>query len=257
MEGRLMAVSIFRRRGVRMKVYPKVCGVHHVSPVTYPISRADKGVMVFNSQEQVFPPGLRVGPVNGLAGWFPGGFHEPVCPSDRVARARICSHRALSFRFLAAQPKPRVAAAWRLECAAATFFALLNPNSEIGEHTRPRVWLDEPRGQPLCARPLPKHPEPFRACEVFREGAENSTRGACAPHSTSESGLNTVQGKRTETTMPMSNRPASGQDRNALFPDESDSSLLKTGGFDLSINLEMSRMPPPMNPAGQVKIDDP
>ena len=42
-----------------------------------------------------FPPGLRVGPVNGLAGRFPGGFYELACPSDRVARARINSHRAI------------------------------------------------------------------------------------------------------------------------------------------------------------------
>ena len=54
--------------------------------------------------------------------------------------------------------------------------------------TRPRVWLDAPRVQRLCARTPPKRSGLFRAFEVFREGAENRTRGACVPHPTSEFG---------------------------------------------------------------------
>lgn len=46
-------------------------------------------------QSQQFPPGLWVGPVNGPANQFPGGFHGLVRTSDRVARARLSSHRAV------------------------------------------------------------------------------------------------------------------------------------------------------------------
>ena len=45
----------------------------------------------------------------------------------------------------------------------------------------PRMWLDVSRVQPLCARTLSNHSELLRAFAIFREGAENSTRGACAP----------------------------------------------------------------------------
>ena len=45
------------------------------------------------------------------------------------------------------------------------------------------LWLDAPRVQ--CARTFANHPERFRAFEVFRAG----TRGAGAPHPTSEFGL--------------------------------------------------------------------
>ena len=65
----------------------------------------------------------------------------------------------------------------------------LNPNSEIGEPAWPRMWLDVPGVQPLCARTLSNYSELLRAFAIFREGAENSTRGACAPQATSESGL--------------------------------------------------------------------
>ena len=64
-----------------------------------------------------------------------------------------------------------------------------DPNSEIGGPAWPRMWLDMPRVQPLCARTLSNHPELLRAFAIFREGAENSTRGARAPQATSESGL--------------------------------------------------------------------
>jgi hypothetical protein len=47
-------------------------------------------------QSQQFPSGLWVGPVNGPANQFPGGFHGLVRTSDRVARARLSSHRAVS-----------------------------------------------------------------------------------------------------------------------------------------------------------------
>jgi hypothetical protein len=57
-----------------------------------------------------------------------------------------------------------------------------NPKNWIGEHTRPRVWLDAPRVQRLCDRRKRECREFFRAPDVFREGAENRTRGACAPH---------------------------------------------------------------------------
>src|SRR6185369_188744 len=54
----------------------------------------------------------------------------------------------------------------------------------------PRVWLDAPRVQHFRARPLADSCELFGAPDVFREGAENGTRGACAPDSTSVFGLN-------------------------------------------------------------------
>jgi len=66
----------------------------------------------------------------------------------------------------------------------------LTRTPKLGEHTRPRGWLDAPRVQPLCARTFAQHPERFRAFEVFRAGAENRTRGAGAPHPTSEFGFN-------------------------------------------------------------------
>ena len=60
-----------------------------------------------------------------------------------------------------------------------------SPKTDIGEHTRPWVLLDAPRVQPLGARSLSKRSKFFRAFDVFREGAENGARGACAPLSTS------------------------------------------------------------------------
>ena len=48
-------------------------------------------------QSLQFPPGLWVGQVNCPANQFPGGFHGLVRTSDRVARTRLSSHRALSF----------------------------------------------------------------------------------------------------------------------------------------------------------------
>ena len=44
-----------------------------------------------------------------------------------------------------------------------------------------RVLLDAPRVQPFGAGHFPEHLELFGAFDVFREGAENRTRGACAP----------------------------------------------------------------------------
>ena len=86
-------------------------------------------------------------------------------------------------------PKPGLPTAGLATCATPSETERFMPNSEVGEHTRPRVWLDAPRVQPLCARTPPKLSGLFRACEVFREGAENGTRGACAPHPTSEFGF--------------------------------------------------------------------
>jgi hypothetical protein len=59
----------------------------------------------------------------------------------------------------------------------------------IGEHTRPRVWLDAPRVQPFCGREFAGDSEAFEALGVFREGAENRTRGAGAPHPAPVPGL--------------------------------------------------------------------
>jgi hypothetical protein len=56
-------------------------------------------------QCQQFPPGLWVGPVNGPANQFPGGFHGLVRTSDRVARTRLSSHRALPS-FASMNPGP-------------------------------------------------------------------------------------------------------------------------------------------------------
>jgi hypothetical protein len=44
-----------------------------------------------------FPLGLWVEPVNGFANQFPGGFFKLVRTSDRVARTRMCSYRAIDF----------------------------------------------------------------------------------------------------------------------------------------------------------------
>src|SRR5437867_1220841 len=46
----------------------------------------------------------------------------------------------------------------------------------------PRVWLDAPRVQPFLAPRWPEELELFHAVAVFREGAENCARGACAHH---------------------------------------------------------------------------
>jgi len=65
-------------------------------------------------------------------------------------------------------------------------YPFLNPNSEVGEHTRPRVSPDAPS---LPARTGAKAPEPLEQSfthPVFREGAENSTRGRGRSPSTSE-----------------------------------------------------------------------
>jgi len=61
--------------------------------------------------------------------------------------------------------------------------------NEVGEHTRPRVSLDAPRVQPDCACCGTGSAALFRAAKVFREGAENCTRGGCAPHPTSVFGF--------------------------------------------------------------------
>ena len=45
----------------------------------------------------------------------------------------------------------------------------INPNSEIGEHTRPRVWLDEPRVQPLACDRFQK-PGTFSCVRGFPRG---------------------------------------------------------------------------------------
>ena len=50
-----------------------------------------------------------------------------------------------------------------------------------GEHTRLGCRWTRPRVQPLRARTLLGSWE-LLAPDVFREGAEKSTRGACAPH---------------------------------------------------------------------------
>ena len=52
----------------------------------------------------------------------------------------------------------------------------LNPKTGVGG-TPARVWLDAPRAQIFCARGCPERSEFSRAPEVFREGAENGTRG--------------------------------------------------------------------------------
>ena len=65
----------------------------------------------------------------------------------------------------------------------------LSRKPKLGSTSRPRALLDAPRVQPLCVRTLPKRSGLFRAFEVFREGAENRARGACAPHPTSEFGI--------------------------------------------------------------------
>ena len=49
-----------------------------------------------------------------------------------------------------------------------------------GRASRPAVWRTG----------IPRRPGTVGAAEVFREGAENRTRGGCAPHSTSVDGLN-------------------------------------------------------------------
>src|SRR5438876_3607891 len=53
-------------------------------------------------------------------------------------------------------------------------------NLARGAHP-PRVLLDAPRVHPFRVLPLAESSEPP---VVFREGAENGTRGACAPSST-------------------------------------------------------------------------
>ena len=47
---------------------------------------------------------------------------------------------------------------------------------------KPESQPDAPRVQPFGAGHPPKRLELFGAPGVFREGAENRTRGACAPH---------------------------------------------------------------------------
>ena len=77
----------------------------------------------------------------------------------------------------------------------------MNPNSEAGEHTRPRVWLDAPRVQHAAPPAVPRRPELFHTHRVFREGAENCTRGGCAPPPTSDFGFNAkAQSKRRPRT---------------------------------------------------------
>jgi len=46
----------------------------------------------------------------------------------------------------------------------------------------PRVWLDAPRVQCFGARRWLERSKPSCVLKVFREGAKNGTRGACAPH---------------------------------------------------------------------------
>jgi hypothetical protein len=60
--------------------------------------------------------------------------------------------------------------------------------SEIGERTRPRVRLEAPRFQHIGSGF--RHGGFGLVCttQIFREGAKNRTRGACAPRSASESG---------------------------------------------------------------------
>jgi hypothetical protein len=43
------------------------------------------------------------------------------------------------------------------------------------------VLLDAPRVQPVSVQQVGERCELFAALDVFREGAENGTRGACAP----------------------------------------------------------------------------
>ena len=68
----------------------------------------------------------------------------------------------------------------------------LNPKTGVGEHTstlrstatedgRPGVWLDAPRVRHFCARQFVASSGLLGAPDVFREGAENRTRGACTP----------------------------------------------------------------------------
>ena len=53
-------------------------------------------------------------------------------------------------------------------------------NRSWGAHP-PRIWLDAPGAQLFCARRCPERSEFSGPPEVFRESAENGTRGACAP----------------------------------------------------------------------------
>lgn len=64
----------------------------------------------------------------------------------------------------------------------------MNPNSEIGEHARrgcrwPRLAAS------LLGAKLTQTLGWFGCARVFREGAENCTRGGCDPHPITEIGM--------------------------------------------------------------------
>ena len=142
------------------------------------------------------------------SGWlckFKDLARQAVCGrSGKVARLEICTRKLVPFVLQTAAncvtkrkqrpaklPTDRLGAGFVPADSAAAWVKIeLNPKTGIGEHTRPRVWLDAPRVQPFCAPNLPESMEPVRALEVFREGAENRARGACALHSTTVLGLN-------------------------------------------------------------------
>ena len=64
--------------------------------------------------------------------------------------------------------------------------AAFSPNSEVGEHARPRAWLAAPSRPASATRTGARASGKFQARGVFREGAENCARGGRAPHFSSE-----------------------------------------------------------------------
>ena len=71
---------------------------------------------------------------------------------------------------------------------------MLNPNSEVGEHTRPRVWLDPPRVQSLRAARFNNAQEKNARPEFSARARKTAPEGACAPRATSEFGLSRAFG---------------------------------------------------------------
>src|SRR6185436_7123458 len=111
-------------------------------------------------------------------------------------------------------------------------FRCLQPeNRSWGAHP-PRVSLDAPRVQPFGAGPPPKRLELFGALGVFREGAENQTRGACDPHLNFGVRVKSTRGQDAPIARTTADRlthplvaPVSQASAAAIAPDDSEASF--------------------------------
>ena len=118
-------------------------------------------------------------------------------PASRLEKAPgpgskcISTRRIVFIRRFKPQNAPNTRKGRELKRASA-----FSPKTEVGEHTRPRVWLDSPRGQSLRAARSNNALEKSARPEFSARARKTAPEGGCAPHATSEFGFSRCVAER-------------------------------------------------------------